>query len=663
MVRSSWHLFFSLATLLWLACPSPAQQPNQQRKAAYELFPESSAAVVWVADGDRLAQQWQLTQLYRLANDPAFSSFFEEQRQAIENRLVDAGWRLNVKPNDLANFTTGQIGLAWLELPQVPLKPFAMALIADVDDAKGPNGQLMAKIETELLARKATKTLISHLGIEIAKFTLPKRVGALLPEDSYYAIASGHFLSTDDESLIKDFISRIKGETVGGKVIGQAPVFLNGRQKAEITGEGQVEYFVRPLGIARVLRAIGGKHSRSNADMLAVLKNQGFEAIQCICGELSIGSDALDISHHGSVLAERPLPKSAAMLDFPNRASRDIPNFVSDDISSLLATNWNVKEAFWKVEGLVDELAGTPGVFHEVIEGIKVDPNGPRIDIEKEVLPYITDDIYSISDNKPGASDVDSRRNLIAVRLVDAAAMAKVLYRAMKNEPDADPVKYKGHLIWKVVHREDEEVKDLAIDFGDQFGGPPPAAGAPVQPWLSNWAITVYGDYLMFASHAEMIEQAIEQSQASDESPLVNESDYRRVTKAIAEHFGSDDSSAWQVVRTSLAYRVQYELFREGKLMDSQSMLASILDRLLQNEDEMRGKAQVLSGQKLPPYEEVAKFLQPMGMVVRSTDSGWDFGALMLSQKDAPQGPGTAVGKQVGQGTARVSNAQAEANR
>ena len=167
----------------------------------------------------------------------------------------------------------------------------------------------------------------------------------------------------------------------------------------------------------------------------------------------------------------------------------------------------------------------------------------------------------------------------------------------------------------------------------------------------------------MFASHAEMIEQAIEQAQTSNESPLVSESDYRRVAKAIAEQFGSDEISAWQVVRTSIAYRVQYELFREGKLMDSQSMLASILDRLLQNEDEMRGKAQTLDGQKLPPYEEVAKFLQPMGTVVRSTDSGWDFGAVMLSGKGAITTPEATLGKQAGQGTARVSNSQAEANR
>ncbi|MCA9134925.1 MAG: hypothetical protein KDA45_17270, partial [Planctomycetales bacterium] len=342
-----------------------------------------------------------------------------------------------------------------------------------------------------------------------------------------------------------------------------------------------------------------------------------------------------------------------------------VPKFVGKNISSLLATHWNAKEAFWRTEGLVDELAGTPGVFDEVIQGIKKDPNGPRIDIEKDVLPHFTNDIYSISDNREGAADVDSRRNLIALRLNNAPAMAKVLDRAMRNEPDAELVKFSGHQIWKVVHREDEEVVDLSADFGSDFGAPSAEQdnNAP-QPWLSNWAITVYDEYLMFASHVEMIRDAIEQSNTSEKSPLLAEKDYQRVVAAIAARFGGDAGSAWQIVRTSLAYRVQYELFREGKLRQSQSMLASVLDRLLQNETEMRVQEQRISGAKLPPFEAIAHYLQPSGLMVRTTDSGWDFGSLLLAADalaDYPNGP--SLSKQAGQGTARISNSAAEANR
>ncbi len=658
MFRSSTRVFCTLAVAL-----VAANQGYAQNKSAYELFPDSAQAVVWIPNGDRLAEQWERTELHALTQDAAVAPFFKEQRQEIEKRLVDAGWRLNVKPEDLGNFSTGQIALAWMELPAVPRKPYAMALIADIDD----NNKLLAKIDTELTGRQATKTLLSHAGVSITKYTLPKRADSLLSEDSYYAIAKGQFISTDDEPLMKEIISRIHGEQLPGKVIAQDADFVAGRLKAKISGQAQVEYFVRPLGFARVLRAVGGKRSKSNStDMLAVLQNQGFGAIKCICGEVAFGLEKLDMAHRGYVLAQQPLPKSAAVLDFPNNVTQTVPNFIGNGISSLLATNWNAKQAFWKTEGLVDELAGTPGVFHEVIEGIKVDPNGPRVDIEKEVLPHITSDIYSVADSKAGQADVDSRRNLIAVRLTNAAAaaaMTKVLDRAMSIEPDAELVEFEGHRIWKVVHREDEDVVDLGADFGNDFGAPAANTGEEPQPWLSNWAITVVGEYLMFASHAEMITDAIVQANKTSRSPLLDDQDYERVMAAVSQHFGGDAACAWQIVRSKLAYRVQYELFREGKLMQSQSMLASILDRLLQNETEMRIKEQKLSGTKLPPYDQISHFLQPGGMMVRTTDSGWEFGSLLMgSNGQAPAVP-SDFSVSSGQGTARVGNSNAESNR
>jgi hypothetical protein len=665
MIRLTSRALCTLSAVLLLTCPVTAEQEvKAEQMAVYDLLPNTTQAIVWIQDGDQLAEQWKHTQLHALASDEAVAPFFEEQRQEIEQRLVDAGWRLNVRPEDLSDYSIGQIGLAWLELPAVPRKPFAMALIADLNSSDEMNDQLFEKIESELTEREAQKTLIQHLGVEIAKYTLPKRVDALLAEESFYAIVDKQFLSTDDEQLIKDMISRIRGEAVSDPPISSDPVFIEGREKLGITGAGQIEYFVRPLGFARVLRAIGGKRSKSNADMLAVLQNQGFDAIRCVCGEIMLGLEQLDISHRGYVLAPPPLPKSAGILDFPNKVSHDLPSFIGKNISSVLATNWNAKEAFWRTEGLVDELAGTPGVFAEVVEGIKKDPNGPRIDIRQDVLPHFTNDIYSITDSKEGETDIDSRRNLIALRLNNPKAMAKVLDRAMRNEPDAELVQFEGHAIWKVVHREDEEVIDLTADFGDDFGAPPAQSNQP-QPWLSNWAITVYDDYLMFASHVEMIRDSIVQANAATQSPLLAESDYERVTSAITEHFGPEIGSAWQIVRNSLAYRVQYELFREGKLRQSQSMLASILDRLLQNEAEMRGKEQKVSGTKLPPFDQISHFLQPSGMMMRSTEHGWEFGSVLLARQAAaiPTLPTDLNATNSGQGTARISNSEAEAKR
>jgi hypothetical protein len=83
--------FFSLAAVLGIALPNGGLK---QRKPAYETVSgQFRRRVVWDC---RWRPDWlsngKRTQLYFLAKrPPLFSPFFEEQRQAIEDRLIDAG--------------------------------------------------------------------------------------------------------------------------------------------------------------------------------------------------------------------------------------------------------------------------------------------------------------------------------------------------------------------------------------------------------------------------------------------------------------------------------------------------------------------------------------------------------------------------------------------
>jgi hypothetical protein len=615
-----------VAGWLLLATTTYLPNANAQNKNAYELLPNNCQAVVWIADTTELINSWGETQLAQLAADTAIRPFWEDQRQAVEKRFLDAGWRLNIKPQDLADVADGQFALAWMERSGV--KAFDLALIVDlVDDRKLVN-DLLEKIGKQLRERQAETQKITFSDETITKYTL-KRPGELLAQETYYCVLGTQLLSADSEQLIKDLISRAKGLDTALPTLAADPVFIAGRAELAPSNAAHIEYFVRPIGFARVLRAIGGKRSNSSTDVLAVLQNQGFGAIKCVCGEIELGKANYDIKHRGFALADKPLPLSAAILDFPNKASADVPSFVTKNVSSMLVTYWNSQEAFWKAKGLVDDMAGQEGVFDEVIKGIKTDPNGPKIDIEAEVLPYITNDIYSITDTVEPIT-TDSQRNLIAIRVSEPEKLAAVLRRAMRQEPDTEREPGEQE-IWKKVHRPDSSVESLDLDqqFGD-FGAPPPAAADT--PWLSSWAITVYGDYFMFASHVDMIKDAIAQSKSGEESPFVKEPDVDRVRGALTAVFGAEPNSAWQILRSDRTYRMQYELFRKGELKKQEGMLASILDRLLQNNSEIKkNEAQRVDGQKLPEFEKISHYLQPSGLVMRSTDKGWEFGSLLLA--------------------------------
>ncbi len=657
MVRTKFFSGFCTGWVI-LAAISLAPPLSAQVKTAYELLPDTTQAVVWIPNTANLVELWERTQLAQLAADSAIKPFWDDQRQEIEKRFLDAGWRLNIKPQELGDIAEGQFSVAWIERADAR-KPFGLALIVDVVEDRKAVDALMNRIDGELVKRKAKKRTLTFDGESINQYSITKP-GELLVQETFYAIVDRQLLSADDEQLVKDLISRAKGKPTAGKTLNKDSVFLEGRDQLQPSGKSQAEYFLRPIGFAKILKAIGGKRRGGKTDILAVLAEQGFSAVKCVCGELQLGGEEYDMHHRGFTLAENPLPKSAAILDFPNKAKSEIPNFVTEKVSSLLVGYWNSQEAFWKVEGLVDALAGQDGVFKAVIDGIKDDPTGPQINIKQDVLPYLTNDIFSVSDTIDPIT-TDSHRNLIALKLNSPEKIKAVLRKAMKSEPGAELVEGPDE-IWRKSADDGSSLEpDLSADFGD-FGAagnaPAPAAGGPA-PWVKSWAIAVHGDYFMFASHVEMIKDAISQAKSGAGSPLNSELNCERIRSALTKVFGEDPNCFRQIVRNDLSYRMQYELFRSGQLDQSESMLASLLDRLLQNGAEIKSSdTKKINGALLPKFEEIAHYLQPSGMVVQTKEKGWAFGSLLLAGSNPKPNPKPKDEAELdGNPETRVSNA------
>lgn len=617
------RLFSALLIAFFVAGPIA----RAEQSSYYKLLPESVQAVVWVRNAEDLGNRWNRTLLNDLAKDQEMSKFFSEQQDSIQKKLMDAGWRLGIKPQDLAQYLKSQIAVAWLEKSEAR-KPYALVLIADIEDDKATTEKMLSQIDAELTKNKITKKQLSHLNQQITQYILPKRPGQLLEETSYLAAFSGKLLVTDDINLMHDLIAKVSGQAVAGKTLAEDEDFVASRAQLKISDSANIEYFVRPLGIAKVIRDIGGKKTRNGVDMLVALKNQGFSAVKCVAGEVWFAEGDADISHRGFVLADFPLPGAAGILDFPNEALIEEPKFVNSSAASYLAVKWNAQESFFKVGPLVDELAGAANTFQAVIDGIRKDINGPQVDIKSDVLPLLTNDIVAVTDNEKGEVQLNSRRNLIAIRVKDAAKATKLVDRVMKKENQAKLEKYSDIDIWEFSNEAMEGSEEFK-EFVDSDEEQPQE-----EAWLNQWAICVNDDWVLFSSHAQMLKEAIDQSK-SDKDRLSAEVDYSRVKRAILQLSG-EDPCAWKITRNQLAFRVQYELFRQGKLQDSESMLASILEKIT-DKNELH-KAPTINGHNLPDYEAVAKFLRPSGFKVVATSKGWAFGGLLVGKETSVSG-------------------------
>ena len=604
-------------------------------KPAYEILPASTQAVVWLPDSEVLTSRWDKTQLSKLADDPKITAFWRDQQGEIEEKLTNAGWRLHIQPRDLSSVVSGQIALAWVERAEVVRKPYALVLIVDVVQNKEKADEFLKKLDNQLKERGSQRSQLKHNGIDIAQHTIRPKGGELLPQETFYALVDEQLLASDDLATLQGLIDASQGKATDKKLNAE-PVFVEARQQLQVTKDNQIEYFVRPLGFARVLRAISGRRGGGKTDILGVLQAQGFDTLKAVCGEIKLGQDNYDMVHRGFVLAPGKLkerPAAVQLLDFPNDAKRELPKWISERVSSVFSTTWNAKDAFWKAEPLVDAVAGQPKVFQEIIEGIRVDPTGPQIDIRKDVLPLLTNEIYAVSEAKLPIQE-DSKRNLIALRVTDTEKMTKILNKAMSQEVDATQIALDNkHMVWKVQHKPTDEA-----DFGDDFkdfankSGNAPAGNAQNQPLLSDWAITVHDGFLLFASHEDIIKEAIDQASSGKASPLGSQADYQRISSALETEMGKSPICGWRINRSALAYRAQYELFKQGKLQGGKGMFATLLENLVENKSEIeQPKKAVVDGTKLPAFEAVSKYLQPSGTYIRTMENGWSYGSLLLA--------------------------------
>jgi hypothetical protein len=136
---------------------------------------------------------------------------------------------------------------------------------------------------------------------------------------------------------------------------------------------------------------------------------------------------------------------------------------------------------------------------------------------------------------------------------------------------------------------------------------------------------------LLVSSHVDFIIQVVQQMQESASESLTQSSDYHRVSAAL-DKLGVGGESFRIFSRSDETYRATYELIRQGRVGESESLVARLLNRL--NGEKAAAKhMQKIDGSKLPDYEYVRKYLGPVGAVVETETDGWMISGFLLSQE------------------------------
>ena len=655
MARAKGHLRGQLFPLLGLVCAffSMPSSLAEEYASALRFVPEEAVGLVRVPNVPELRKAWESTTLFALTQDSSMKPFMDFQRDRSAQDTKTLGFDLGIRPKDLLEIASGEAVLAWLPFDD-PRRPFALVAVIDIRGQATQVKELLQRVDSELRTRGATIQDTAFGGQKISRYSLKPSPGQIKIDEIAVFHDEQRLIVADRESLVVSFLEAIQGKAARPKLL-DTPDFIGVREQTQMhtvpspdnggaDGTVGLEWFARPLHMGRVIKAAAKIDRGKQVDILSLLERQGFDAVAAIGGQITVGHGDFDLVHKGFVwappIAGAPdrFRLAARMLRPVNLPSSEIPDWVGSKIASFTRINWELSEAFWYAESLVDDAFGEP-IFRDILNDIRDDQLGPQIDIAKDVIPNLGNRIMVLSDNRMPA-DMRSERMLVAVEVRDAKTLRKVVQKTMEVDPDATavPTGIPGVDVYRVLRKEEtgDFEAELFDPVDDKTGPEPPT------PLLNEWAITVLDDpdasanptmpgYLIFSSHPELLSETVTRfgTKKPDDS-LGNDSAvmsiHKHLTRLASDHV-SGDHAFIRYARTDLAMRAKYSLIREGRLRESDSVLATLFRRLFVSKGE---SAKELGTDRLPEFEKVQKFFRPAGSLSQATELGWTLDGFLI---------------------------------
>jgi hypothetical protein len=624
----------SAALVVALAARGVAAVPSEA------LLPATTKGFISTQDVDEVRKKFNATQLGDLVNDPVMKPFIEDFKKQIGAKLERAGKKLGVKWEDLEEVYGGEVALALIQPNPQDKMSHATALIVDITGKRAEADELLRKVDANQRANRGVRSALKEGGVDVTVYTQPLQPGERVPERAFYFIANDQLVVADDQATISAIIKRLDGKAKDSLATVRAfDESLKACAKASEDTRYHIRWFVEPFGYAEASRAAQGGKKKRGTDLLKILQTQGFTAVQGLGGHVFFDTADTEVLHRTYAYAppvERK-PNDASkdkwnlamrMLDFPNSDNADglePQPWALPEIATYLSFNWKMQEAFDYSETLVDAIIGDKGAFDEIWQSLKIDPNGPKIDIRQDLLNHLGTRATLLTDVQLPV-DVKSERLMAFVEVQNKRGdiIAQTLEKAFKSDPQAKRRVIGEHVVWEIIQEEelalDTEIMIEGTGFVSTTEAPKEQEPAEEEAKLPNMAMTVFLDHLVISTHVDFIKELIEHG--GNGKSLGQADDYQRVRKSLVA-LGTKNDSFHFFSRTDESYRATYELLQQGKLPEAETILARLLNSTLGAQGEGAMRKQEIDGSKLPNFDLVKKYLGPAGVFAQTEEGGW----------------------------------------
>jgi hypothetical protein len=509
------------------------------------------------------------------------------------------------------------------------------------------------------------------------------------PRRTFYCLTGNLLVATDDPTrelmVLNGILGRFNGskKDVKGSLADRAAYQkVVARCKKDYAGAiPQIRWFLCPLGYAEASRAATpAGQRRKGKSLVEILRNQGVGAVQGIGGFVDFASEGYELVHRTAICAPKPYINAMRMAELPNGADFVPQRWVSRDVATYTTFYFDILNAFDNFGPLFDELfwQGERGGWAETLKSLESAKNGVPINLRKEMFEQLGQRI-SVLTYYQAPITTASDRLLLAIEVKNAKAVASALEKIWKFDKtvqrreielkDGKPVpaassklppddknaprrKVEKLIVWEFVPEQPQElpVPDVLDTPAVTPAHSPKKGGAEDEEeeeeqekrLLPHAAMTVWEGHFMIASHMDFLMAVIVPPKTF--APLADDPDYRSATAQLDKFAPAKCLRFFS--RTDEEYRPTYELIRQNKMSESESLRTRLLNGMFGG-PKKGPRPQKIDGRQLPAYDVVRRYLGPAGLQTSSETDGWFLQGFTLTKREEGKAEG---GKGKGEG-------------
>lgn len=490
---------------------------------------------------------------------------------------------------------------------------FGAACLLDASDSPQARTECLASGERYFLAKKFRKSSVRGAGYEL---TVYEPASAKSGD-----FARVHFVSG---SLFGAATSRAAAEALlatkeAASLARQANFQQLVISESSDAVAGSTQLFVRPVELWSLSLGDRSKRKVSSRDSFVMARRQGIEALEAAGGVVRFPTEkTCDLEFSVRVKVHRPLKRAIGLVDFKAGAAPSLPQWCAAATSSVLSWRWDFPSAMNAFGSLFDEYnepgPDGEGLFDDLLSGLRDDPEGPRVDLKRDLFSRLGPQVMSVADregtisaqNPAGARSL----NVVSCREVPlVASFLKKLYAGEKNvayekqgEVHLWTAKKNGNLF---VEGEDQSLMDIR-------------------------AVALTPSELIFSSDIAYVRAALAAKVPAD--PLDKDADWRLLNNKLQDNDG-ERSALRGFIRLDQFLEPGYGYLRAGKPQAKEGADAALLRLLLFG---------TLESKPAPPFGALPEFkllrdrLRPFGVRLTLTDDGWLVRGAMLATEQSP---------------------------